>query len=174
MRLIVPGDCFREQEYFNNMSEWREVQAEWLGDFAFRGTNPTGGQIQMGEYAGKPGISPMEMLLLGAAGCTGIDVVSILEKARQDLRGLRVQVRGKRAEEHPKVWKVIEVKYLVWGLDIDPKIVERAIQLSEEKYCSASNMLRAVAEISSTYQILIPGEEPTQTQDESGVSLTLR
>lgn len=156
------------------MSEWREVNAEWMGEFAFRGTNPAGRQIQMGELNGKPGISPMEMLLLGMAGCTGIDVVSILEKARQDLRNLRIQVRGIRAEEYPKVWKRIEVKYLLWGVDLDPRIVERAIKLSEEKYCSASNMLRAVAEISSTYQILLPGEEPTNIASESGLSLTLR
>ncbi len=141
------------------MSEdWREVSAEWLGEYAFRGANSVGGELQMGTYAGKPGVSPMELLLLGVAGCTGVDVVSILTKKRKDLKNLKVSVRAKRANEHPKVWNEIEVTYHLWGSDLDEKSVEQAIQLSEEKYCSASAMLSATAKISSAFIIHISDE----------------
>ncbi len=140
-------------------NEWKEVVAEWRGDFAFMGFNETGGSVQMGTLDGKPGIGPMEMLLLGAAGCTGMDIVTILEKSRQDLQAFQVRVRGRRAEDYPKVWKEIEITYLLWGNNLDPKIIERAITLSEEKYCCASITLRAVGEMRSTYKILAPGEK---------------
>jgi putative redox protein len=100
----------------------------------------------------------MEMLLLGLAGCTGMDVVSILKKKRQDLQAFKIRVRGKRAEQHPRVYTLIEVTYLLWGENLDAKAVERAIELSEKKYCSASAMLNAVAEIRSSYEIYAPEE----------------
>ncbi len=140
------------------MSEWREILADWQGGLVFTGRNPSGASIQMGSWEDRPGISPMEMLLLGLAGCTGMDVASILEKKRQPLSKLRIRVRGKRAEEHPKVYTEIEIQYLLWGEGLDPKAVERAIALSEEKYCSASAMLRAKAEVRSSYQINPVGE----------------
>lgn len=136
---------------------WREVAAEWQGDIAFVGKNAAGVAVQMGTLGEQPGISPMEMLLLGVAGCTGMDIASILAKKRQPVDALKVKVRGKRAETFPMVYKEIEVLYLVWGDGIDPKAVEQAIQLSEEKYCSASVMMRATAEMRSSYQILPVG-----------------
>ena len=135
---------------------WREVSAEWQKESAFIGKNTSGGSVQMGTLDGKPGVSPMEMLLLGVAGCTGSDVVSILEKKHQDLVAFQVQVRGKRADEHPKIYKEIEVTYHLWGNNLDPRSVEHAIALSEEKYCSASAMMRSVADIRSTYIIHSP------------------
>jgi putative redox protein len=138
--------------------EWKEVVAEWRGESAFVGANHSGGSVQMGTLDGQPGISPMEMLLLGVAGCTGVDIVSILTKKRQKLIDFQVRVRGKRADQHPKIYTKIEVIYLLWGDQINPKAVEQAIQLSEEKYCSASVMLRANAQICSSYQLLNPGE----------------
>lgn len=138
------------------MAEWKEVNAEWLGNMAFTGTNQAGGSVQMGTKDGKPGIGPMEMLLLGMAGCTGMDIVSILEKKRLNLTDLRVQVRGLRADDYPMVWKQIEVVYHLWGEYLPEKDVEQAIRLSEDKYCSASIMLRAVAQIRSSYKIYSP------------------
>lgn len=135
-----------------NSDEWRVVNTDWKGDMGFLGINQAGGEVQMGSVNGKPGISPMEMLLLGVAGCTGMDVVSILKKMRQDLQDLRITVRGKRAEDHPKIFTEIEVIYELWG-NIDPKAVEDAIELSEDKYCSASAMLRCSAIMQSRYQI---------------------
>jgi putative redox protein len=133
--------------------EWKEVVAEWIGESAFAGRNTTGGCVQMGSFQGQPGIGPMEMLLLGVAGCTGMDVISILGKKRQKIDRFEVKVRGKRADSHPKVYTEIEVVYHLWGSQIDPRAVEQAIQLSEEKYCSASAMLSAMANISTQYHL---------------------
>ena len=141
---------------------WREIEAEWQGGGAFIGRNISGGMVQIGKLNNQPGVSPMELLLVGLAGCTGIDVVDIMLKKREALKALKVKVRGKRAENYPQVYKEIEIIYQFWGKGINPTSVERAIQLSEEKYCSVSAMLKSVADIRSTYQIIdsdIPGEE---------------
>lgn len=131
--------------------DWKEVVAKWKGESAFDGCNPTGGTVQMGSYHGQPGISPMEMLLLGVAGCTGMDVVSILSKKRQIIQRFEINVRGKRAEAHPRVYTEIELVYHIWGNQIDQLAVEQAIRLSQDKYCSASAMLSPVANISTKY-----------------------
>lgn len=138
----------------------KDVIAEWQGDLAFIGRNESGGSVQMGTLDGAPGIGPMEMLLLGVAGCTGIDVVNTLKKQRQSLQELKIKVRGKRADKHPRVYKEIEVVYLLWGDGLEPQAVERAIRLSDEKYCSASAMMRGTAKISTTYQIFPASRQP--------------
>jgi putative redox protein len=138
---------------------WREVIAEWKGETSFIGRNPAGGTVQMGKIDDKPGISPMELLLAGLAGCTGMDIASILTKQRQPFVDLKVQVRGKRSSDYPMVFTELEVTYLLWGEGLDPKAVERAIQLSEERYCSVGIMLGKAAPIRSSYRILKPGEE---------------
>jgi putative redox protein len=138
--------------------QWRDIEAEWVGGGAFIGRNESGGSVQMGKIGEIPGVSPMELLLVGLAGCTGVDIVDILGKQRQQLQALKVVVRGKKAEDFPKVYKEIEVTYLIWGSGIDTKAVERAIQLSEEKYCSVGAMLSLSADIRSTYKILTPEE----------------
>ncbi len=141
------------------MSEnWKEVSAQWQGEMSFIGKNPTGGNVQMGTIDGQPGTSPMELLLLGVAGCTGLDIVHILSKKRIVLNQFEVQVRGKRADDYPQIYTEIEINYLLWADDLAPKDVEQAIKLSEEKYCSASAMMSKSARISSSYRILIPGE----------------
>ena len=133
---------------------WTEVVADWQGSQGFVGTNSGGGAIQINEVNGKPGVKPMELLLLGLAGCTGVDIVDILNKKRKHFEKFEVQVRGTRAQEYPKVYKEIEVIYRLWGDDIAARDLEQAIRLSEEKYCSAHAMLEAVAEIRSSYEIL--------------------
>jgi putative redox protein len=139
--------------------DWKEVSAQWAGEMGFVGKNLSGGKVQMGTVDGQPGASPMELLLLGMAGCTGVDIVHILGKKRITLDQFEVRVRGKRADEHPRVYTEIEIEYLFWADDLNPKAVVQAIQLSEEKYCSASAMLSKTAKIRSNYQILAPGEE---------------
>lgn len=134
-------------------TEWKEITADWQGELTFIGKNQAGGSVQMGEVNGKPGVGPMELLLAGLAGCTGYDVVLILEKKKLPLQDFRVVVRGKRADDYPMVYTEIEIEYLLWGEGLSSKAVEQAIQLSEEKYCSASAMLAKTAEIKSTYQI---------------------
>lgn len=138
---------------------WREVSAHWVGEMSFRGKNQTGGSVQMGNMDGKPGVSPMELLLLGLAGCTGIDVVHILGKKRITLDRFEVKVRGKRADDYPRVYTEIEIEYLLWAEDLSTKAIEQAIRLSEETYCSASAMLTKTAQLRSSYRILPPGEE---------------
>lgn len=138
---------------------WREITAEWQGESTFIGKNTNGGSVQMGKIGNKPGISPMELILAGLAGCTGVDIVSILSKQRQNFTDMKVQVRAKRADDFPKVYTEFEVTYLIWSEDIDPQAVERAIRLSEDKYCSVGLMLSKAAPIHSTYRILKPGQE---------------
>jgi len=141
------------------MSEgWTEITANWKGELTFLGQKADGGTVQMGTLDGKPGVGPMQLLLVALAGCTGMDIVSILQKKRAKLTDMRLKVRGRRATDYPMVWTDIEVTYLLWGEDLKPKDVEQAIQLSEEKYCSVGIMLGKTARITSTYKIYQPGE----------------
>jgi len=100
----------------------------------------------------------MQLLLVGLAGCTGIDIVTILEKKKSPPAAFKVNVRGKRAETFPMVYTEIEVEYLLWGGNLKERDVEQAIRLSEHKYCSVSIMLAKTAKISSRYKIFKPGE----------------
>ena len=100
------------------------------------------------------GFSPMEMLLVGLAGCTGMDVLSILRKKRQDVTGYEVHVQGIRTDAHPGVFVEINVEHIVTGHNIQSAAVERAIELSETRYCGASAMLGKVARITNTYRII--------------------
>lgn len=97
--------------------------------------------------------SPMEMLLIALGGCTGADMVSILEKKRQRVTGYSIEVRGERRAEHPRVYTKIEVVHYVRGHAIDPKAVQHALELSETKYCSVSAMLGASASISMRFEV---------------------
>ena len=104
------------------------------------------------EYGGRNlGIRPMEMLLIGLGGCTAFDVVQILRKGREQVTDCEVEISGERAETDPKVFTKIHMEYRVSGRNLAPVKVERAIQLSKEKYCSASIMLGAVAEITHSW-----------------------
>jgi putative redox protein len=131
-----------------------EIVAEWKDGLTFLGSNDLGNEIQMGSKENKENISPMELLLLGLAGCTGYDVVSILVKKRQPIDNFKIKVRAKRAEDYPMVYTEIDVEYLLWGEELSKKAVEQAIKLSEEKYCSASVMLGKTAKIKSSYKLM--------------------
>jgi len=90
---------------------------------------------------------------LGLGGCTAIDAISILQKKRQEVTAFEVRVNTERAAEHPRVWTHVLLEYIVTGKNIDPKAVERAIQLSHDKYCPAQNMLKETVRIESRYEI---------------------
>ena len=135
---------------------WREASATWKGGLNFTGENDKGGTVQLGPK--NESIGPMQLLLVGLAGCTGIDIITILEKKRVAPTDLKVKVRGKRADTFPMVYTDIEVEYLLWGDDLKVRDVEQAIKLSEQKYCSVSIMLGKTSKITSTYKILKPGE----------------
>lgn len=134
-----------------------EVKASWKGEYAFLGENSSGGSVQIGSLHDKPGVGPMQFLLLGLAGCTGSDIVNILHKKGIVLDDLQILVRASRAETYPMIWETIHVTYLLWGKEIPPKAVEQAIHLSETKYCSVGIMLAETAKLTNEYKILMPG-----------------
>jgi len=138
---------------------WREIIATWTGQDAFVTQNAKGVSLQMGNLDDRPGLSPMEMLLMAAAGCTGMDITSILRKQQQNLQAFQIRVKGNRADTYPMVYTDIQIEYLLWGENLDQKAVERAIHLSEDKYCSVGIMLRATAKFTTSYRLLRPGEK---------------
>jgi putative redox protein len=97
---------------------------------------------------------PMEMVLAGTGGCTSFDIVMILQRGRQDIRGCEVKISAERAEADPKVFTKVVFHYVVTGKALKPEAVERAIKLSAEKYCSASIMLGKTAEMQHTWEIV--------------------
>lgn len=135
------------------------VKVTWQGEDAFLGESDSGGKALLGEINGDAGIRPMQMILAALAGCSGVDVVGILKKKRAELDHIEIHVTGERADIHPKVYTNIHVKYLIWGEGLREKDVEKAIDLSENKYCSVSAMLKSTATIHSSYRILAPDEE---------------
>ena len=106
-----------------------------------------------GLTGSEAGVRPIELFLIGLGGCTGMDVISILQKKRLALDNFEIEIDAERADDHPRVFTKIHLKYVIYGEGIKPKDVERAIELSEEKYCSAQAMLRSTVEISSSYEI---------------------
>ncbi len=106
------------------------------------------------ENGENTGPRPMEMLLVGLAGCTGMDVISILRKKRQDVTGYEIHVHGIRASEHPMVYVEVEVEHVVTGRHVDPEAVRRAIELSETKYCGVGNTLNKTAKLVNTFRIV--------------------
>lgn len=112
--------------------------------------------VESSPAAGQPrrGASPMELLLISLAGCTAMDVLSILRKKRQSVTGFQIRIHGDRADTHPKVFTDFELEYIVRGVGIDPVAVARAIQLSVENYCSVHAMLAKAAQIKTKYTII--------------------
>lgn len=96
----------------------------------------------------------MELLMISLAGCSAMDVISILRKKRQNVTGFEIRVHGDRSNDHPKVFTDFDLEYIVRGIDVDPAAVERAIQLSTEIYCSVHAMLEKAAHIRTSYTII--------------------
>jgi len=133
------------------------AKVSWKGGgLTFAGTADTGIEVSLASTLdeGKSGFTPMELMGISLAGCTAMDVLSILEKKRQAVTGFEVRVHTRRADDFPRVWTWVQIEYLVTGSGIDPKAVERAIQLSEETYCSVQNMINKAVDIESTYKII--------------------
>jgi putative redox protein len=134
-----------------------KARARWVEGMAFMGEAGSGHAVMMDgapEYGGRNiGIRPMEMLLIGMAGCTGFDVVQILKKGRENITGCDVEVEAERAATDPKVFTKIHLTYRVSGHGLSHAKAERAVTLSKEKYCSASIMLGATAEVTYTLEV---------------------
>ncbi len=126
-------------------------KAVWTGDMSFTGTGNTGFAIPMDAHTAvgghESGFRPLELVAIGLVGCTGMDVISILKKKRQDVTDFEVSAEIERADQHPKVFKSIILTYQITGRNIDRKAVERAVELSENTYCGAQAMLRETADI---------------------------
>lgn len=117
-----------------------KASVTWQENKAFMGVSPSGHNVQIDADKEK-GASPMELILLGLGGCASYDVVSILQKSRQEVTDVRCELTAERAETIPAVYTAIHMHFVVTGKDIAEKQVEKAITLSAEKYCSASRML---------------------------------
>jgi len=134
------------------------ISVNWVDGLLMVGKSDSGHTITMDgppESGGENlGVRPMEMLLLGVAGCTMIDVVTTLKKMRQDLSHLETKINAERATDHPKVFTDIHIQFVVKGKDLDPKKVDKAITLSAEKYCSASIMLGEMATITHDFEVV--------------------
>jgi putative redox protein len=108
-----------------------------------------------GEFGGNDAAPrPLELLLIGFAGCTGSDVASILAKKRAPLRTMEIRMQAERAETHPRVFTKIHIEYVFYGVGLKEKDIQRAIGLSHDKYCPASAMLRKAVEITHSYRIV--------------------
>ena len=134
------------------------LSVNWVDGMLMVGKSHSGHSITMDgpiEIGGENlGVRPMEMLLLGVAGCTMIDVVTTLQKMRQDLSHCETKISAERANEHPKVFTDIHIHFIVQGKDLDSKKVDKAITLSAEKYCSASIMLGKTANITHDFEVI--------------------
>jgi len=136
-----------------------ECTVKWIaGGMSFVAETGSGHSFVMDvapESGGRNvGPRPMETVLAGTGGCTAIDVVLILKRGRQDVRGCDVQLKAERAESDPKVFTKIHFHFVVRGRGLNPSAVERAIQLSHDKYCSATAMLAKTAAITHDYEIV--------------------
>lgn len=135
-----------------------KARVKWVEGMAFMAEASSGhGLIMDGspDIGGRNlGPRPMEMLLMGAGGCTSIDVVMILQKSRQDVTDCEVTLEASRADDNPKVFTRIHMHFIVKGRNLKPEVVDRAIKLSAEKYCSATIMLAKTAEITHDFEIV--------------------
>jgi putative redox protein len=131
---------------------------KWIGEEQFAATSPSGHAITVdSDRASNKAPGPMELVLMALGACTATDVVSILKKKRQKLESLEVICSGERAAEPPTVWIKLEVLYRLRGR-LDEAAVKRAIELSEEKYCSVSAMLQKTATLTWRHEILPSAE----------------
>jgi len=125
-----------------------EAKVVWKNAMSFEGTADSGFKVALGttpDVGGdNDGFRPMEMLAIGLAGCTAMDVISILTKKRQKVKGFEVRVIAQRQDEHPKVFSHLTLEYIISGDELSREAVERAVQLSAEKYCPAQAMFKQI------------------------------
>lgn len=134
------------------MAAAMQANVKWQKDLVFEATTGSGQTVRMDGNRAEAA-SPMELVLAAAGGCSSVDVVSILEKARQDVTACRCEVNGERADGVPAVFTKIHLHFVVTGRDVAEKHVERAVQLSAEKYCSVAKMLEASVEMTHSFSI---------------------
>lgn len=135
-----------------------DASVTWKGRLTFEGTSDSGFIVPLGSSpdvgGDDDGFRPMELLLTGLVGCTAMDVISILQKKKQQVTGFEVRAHAEKAATHPKVFTHILVEYIVRGHHVDPAAVDRAIELSITLYCPANAMLKQAVEIETKATIL--------------------
>ena len=135
-----------------------KATVKYAGDDFFIGTSPSGhAQAIDGKGDRKSAPSPMELLLISVAACTAVDVVSILEKKRQDVTDYRVEINGTRRGEYPRAFTAFHVHHIVYGRSVSEKAVADAVALSDTKYCSVAATVRPTAEITTSFEIIETG-----------------
>lgn len=141
----------------------KQAYVRHLGGVTFIGKSNSGHWVSMDgpeEFGGKnAGNRPKELVLIGLTGCTASDVATILEKKRVPFTDMEMNVSAEEAEEHPKVFTKVHIEFVVYGNNINPRDVERAIELSETKYCSVSAMLKPKVEITTSFRIEPPKKQ---------------
>ena len=135
-----------------------EAKVTLVKDMEFTGKAISGHTLSMDadeeSSSHNAGFRPMELLLVGFGGCSGMDVISILRKKRQQVSGLEVNVKGEKTDDYPKVYKDVHIEYVVKGKGVEKDAVERAIKLSLEKYCSVGATLAKAGTITHSYKIV--------------------
>lgn len=135
-----------------------KITSQWVDGRCFVASNETGQSVVMDGMAAsdglKRGASPMEMLLMGVAGCSSIDVIDIAKKQRQQVLDCITTVTAERADEIPRVFTKIHIHFKVIGRQLKEEFIAKAVELSAEKYCSASIMLSKAAKVSHSFEIV--------------------
>ena len=146
------------------------AEVSWKGRLTFTGTADSGFEVPLGSYpevgGDDDGFRPMELMAVSLAGCTAMDVISILTKKRQEVSDFRVKVNTERADQHPKVFTTAEIEYHIAGKEITEKAVARALELSADSYCPAQAMLGKIIPLTLKY-FIYEGE----TLDDAGLVL---
>ncbi|EBZ6099775.1 OsmC family protein [Salmonella enterica] len=131
-----------------------QARVKWVEGLTFLGESSSGHQILMDGNSGDKAPSPMEMVLMAAGGCSAIDVVSILQKGRQNVTNCEVKLTSERREDVPRLFTHINLHFIVTGSDLKEAAVARAVDLSAEKYCSVALMLEKAVNITHSYEVI--------------------
>jgi putative redox protein len=144
------------------MKESTKAIVHFASKDLFVGVTPSGHAVTLDtDHERSIAPSPVELLLVALGSCTGVDVISILNKKRMSVSAYRIEVSGERREEHPRSYKLMNVRHIVTGRNISARAVEQAIELSDTKYCSVAATLRPTVEIHSSFEII---EEPADSK----------
>ncbi len=139
-----------------------DSSVKWNDGLHFTGTTTSGFTLDLDGSASAGGqdrgARPLEFMALSLIGCTGMDVISILKKMRQEVTDFEVKFHAEQADEHPYVFTSIDLEYLVYGRNLKPELVEKAINLSAERYCPAQTMLGKAVPIQTSYKIIEVGQ----------------
>lgn len=130
-----------------------KAEVKWVGDELFMGTSESGHTIVLDANGGALAPSPLENVLISLGACSSVDVVSILEKARQDINGCKVEIAAKRVDTVPKLFSDIHLHFVIEGNEVSEKHVERAVKLSADKYCSVALMLNKSVNITHDFEV---------------------